>query len=309
VLVVGGTGLIGWHTVCEMHRRGHVVTAVARHRPSDGIFPRGVVFKMLDVVEASDAEVVGVIEGHDAVVQAVGADPRVLPRGSAQEYFHRVNVEATTRLFRCVREAGVRRAVLLTSYFHALRPEMADIHPYVRSRVESERLSLEEAKNGLELMMFGVVPGRKTMGSWFKWYALSPLPLFVPQGGTNAMSACALAQAVAGALEKGVPGQSYLVGGENLSYVDLLSRFSRIAGRRKRVRVVSKKYFRAVMRMTAFMLKLARRESGLVPVYLTDVMTDEMTFDPTPSAEALGYRTDDLDEAIGEIVGRISSQD
>ncbi|MFH1940479.1 MAG: epimerase, partial [bacterium] len=226
--------------------------------------------------------------------------------------FHRVNVDATGRLFRYAREAGVLRAVLLTSYFHALKPGMADVHPYVQSRVESERAVLEEATHGLELIVlqppyvFGMVPGRRTMGTLIKRYVFSSLPLFVPAGGTNAMSANALAQAVAGALERGIPGQKYLVGGENLTWADLVSRFARIAGRPKCVRVIPKKYFHCAMRIASLCLWLFRRESGLAPVPLTDVITEEMYFDPTPSAELLGYRTDDLDETIGEIVQGVS---
>ena len=44
------------------------------------------------------------------------------------------------------------------------------------------------------------------------------IPDFAPAGGTNYMSAEALAQAVRGALVHGEPGAAYLVGDQNMSY-------------------------------------------------------------------------------------------
>ena len=48
------------------------------------------------------------------------------------------------------------------------------------------------------------------------------MPVFAPEGGTNHMTAGSLAQAVSGALARGVGGTPYLVGDVNYSWKEYL---------------------------------------------------------------------------------------
>ncbi len=108
------------------------------------------------------------------------------------------------------------------------------------------------------------------------------------------MSVRSLAEAIRGALERPVRG-SFLVGDENLKNKALFKRFG---GRSLRLPTFLLRGFMALGKMV---LKLRRRESGLDPVKLVDVLASDMFFDPTESANALGYSRGHLDEAIGEI--------
>lgn len=308
ILVVGGTGFIGWHAVCELFRRGFDVTAMARQAPVKGLFPKGVHSVQADIVTSSEEELRRVVNGHDALVHAAGADPRTLPGRSASDYFYQVNVAASVRLFRIARYEGVKRAVMITSYFHTLRPEMIESHPYVRSRALSEKKSLDAALPDLGLMIlqppyvFGVVPDQNTLGTGLARYAGSRLPLLVPEGGTNAMSVQGVATAIAGAIERGEPGKRYLVGDENLSWAELISRFARFKNRLRPVHIIPTRSINFAMHAGTIFLRIMHKESGLAPVPLTRILTDKMFFDPAPAAAALGFLRGDLDRAIKEVV-------
>lgn len=297
VAVLGGTGLIGWHTANALRDQGHLVRVLARNPPKEDLKISQEEFQPIDLFKATDAELQEALQGCDALVQAAGADPRIVPKGSARDYFFEMNVTANDRLFAAAKAAGVRVVVLLTSYFHPLRPEMAR-HPYVASRIASEEKALDLDTEEFRVVIlqppyvFGAVPYRKGLGDSIS--RASWIPLLLPKGGTNAMSVRSLAEAIVGALTRPVRG-CFLVGDENLSYKTLFKRFGgRSLGLPTWV-------LRGVMWLGRGFLKLRGRESGLDPVALVDVLASEMFFDPDESANELGYSRGHLDEAIAEI--------
>lgn len=297
VAVLGGTGLIGWHTAKALKAAGFSVRILARKEPLSALNFSPGEFRSVDLFKADEPALQAALEGCTALVQAAGADPRVVPKGSARDYFFEVNVAANERLFTAAQKAGVQNVVLLTSYFHPLRPEM-EVHPYVASRIASEKAAL--ALNSPEFRVvilqppyvFGAVPGRKTLGDSIVKAAW--IPLLLPGGGTNAMSVTALAQAIVGAVERPVQG-TFLVGDENLSNKELFKRFG---GRSLRLPTF---ILRGFMWLGRAFLRLRGRESGLDPVKLVDVLASDMFFDPTESQQALGYSGGNLEQAISTL--------
>lgn len=298
IAVIGGTGLIGWHVARTLLANGHEVRVIARREPSAALGLSECEFASVDLYASKPEELRDALEGCDGIVQAAGADPRIVPSGSARDFFFQANVESNLRLFGAAREVGIRTGVILTSYFHALRPEMVD-HPYVASRLASETQLAELCGDTLRLVVlqppyvFGAIPGRASLGDTLA--KAVRIPLLVPHGGTNAMSVMALAEAVRGALERDEVRGSYLVGDENLSWRELIRRFG------GRSALLPTWLIRAVMWLGRIFLALVRRQSGLDPVRLTDVITSEMFFDPAPGQAALGYSGGDLDAAIADI--------
>ena len=298
VAVIGGTGLIGWHAARTLLGNGHEVRVIARREPSAALGLSDCEFASVDLYASEPEELRSALEGCDGIVQAAGADPRIVPTGSARDFFFQANVESNLRLFAAARAAGVRAGVLLTSYFHALRPEMAD-DPYVASRMASETQLSELCGDDLRLVVlqppyvFGAIPGRASLGETLA--KAVRIPLLVPRGGTNTMSVMALAEAIRGALERDDTRGAYLVGDENLTWRQMIGRFG------GRSALLPTCLIRAVMWLGRIALRLVRRQSGLDLVRLTDVVASEMFFDPTPSQEALGYSGGDLDTAIADI--------
>jgi nucleoside-diphosphate-sugar epimerase len=176
VAVLGGTGLIGWHTVNALRERGHGIRVFARSapRPALGI-------------------------GSTEYLQLNYINPRVAPKGRADTFFHDINVTANQRLLLAAVEAKVTVTVLLTSYFHPLRPHMKN-HPYVASRIASEAAAMElDSAGDIRVVIlqppyvFGAIPGRTTLGDNFALAAR--VPLLLPHGGTNAIGVSDFASA------------------------------------------------------------------------------------------------------------------
>ena len=107
ILIVGGTGFLGWRVAQEFLRRGHRISVLALPpMPAEGLLPAGTPVHLADLCQMSDNAVRTLLGGADGVVFAAGADDRVVPQAPAYPFYHRANVEAGVRLFRLAREAG-----------------------------------------------------------------------------------------------------------------------------------------------------------------------------------------------------------
>ncbi len=232
VLVVGGTGLIGGEAALLLKQSGHDVTLMSR-KPSTVPALADMSFLQGDYVNDDMAD--GRLQGFDWLVFAAAADIRNLPQDGSvtpADFYTKANDEAVPRFFAAARAAGIRRAVLVGTFYPQVAPHQIGVCPYVTSRhntdVAVRALSSEDFNvcsinapfvlghieglevpyiSGLVEYVRGNIPG---------------LPLFAPQGGTNHISARSLAQAIRNALEKGESGKAYLVGDENYSWKEYL---------------------------------------------------------------------------------------
>ena len=257
VLVIGGTGFLGYHAIQEFRNKGWGVTALGLP-PAPSADPSAVasgqtlhpavkvILQNLD--DASDEELLSILEGHTALVFAAGLDDRVTPKKPAYPKFHHANVETSLRLFQLAARAGVKRAVVLGSYFahfNRLWPKLklAERHPYIRSRVEQEQAltSIPGLQTcALELpYIFGSlpVPGWKPLWAPLVKYIRSSKILFYMKGGTACISAQTAGRAIVAVIEHGEAGQCYPIGQENLTWPQMLTRLA--AADERKVRVVT----------------------------------------------------------------------
>lgn len=310
VVVFGGTGFLGYHASRELLARGFDVVAVSRSPLPSGVrLPDEVALARADLLDADDAALRELVAGCRAVVFAAGADDRSTPQAPAHPYFHRANVEAAVRVLTLARDAGARCGVVLGSYFaHFARawPELrlAEVHPYVRSRVEQEAAvtSLGFPVSVLELpYIFGSMPGRRPLWTpLVRYLERTPVVLY-PAGGSNAVAVERVAEAIAGAVERESSG-AFAVGDENLPWSELLARLAGALRVRRRIVTVPTPLVRAAAAAYGWGTRLSGREGGLDPAPFITVQTREAFFDPAPAREALGFAGGGLDGAIADTV-------
>jgi nucleoside-diphosphate-sugar epimerase len=312
VIVVGGTGFLGYHAIQEFVKKGWQVTALGLPpAPPADLFPATVEVVLRDVEQASDAELSSLLGGHQALVFAAGLDDRFTPSKPAYPKFYHANVAVPLRLFQVAERAGIRRAVVLGSYFahfNRLWPGMrlAEHHPYIRSRVEQEEAltsipGLETCV--LELpYIFGKlpIPGWRPLWSPLVKYLVSSKKVFYMRGGSACISARTVGRAVIAAVENGKAGNCYPIGQANLSWVELLSRLAHAGGREIQV-VILPDWLLKLGGVGLWMMHTLRgKESGLDPRRFLPLQTAQTFIDPDASYAALGMDgvPDDLDEAL-----------
>ena len=314
VVVIGGTGFLGYYAVKEFIRRGHRVTVIALPPlPEEGLFPEDVGIILANIDELDDSSVTNILKGHDAIVFAAGADDRVIPRAPAYDFFYQANVRSCVRIITIAREAGIKRGVVLSSYFlhfDRLWPDekLTEYHPYIRSRKEQAQQSMNAAMPDLQLMIlelpyiFGSMPGRIPLWGPLIEYINSCYPLFYMKGGTNMIAVEHVGEAIVGAIERGRGGVSYTIGDENLTWVEFLERILHILGKKKRIIILPNFIIRFVLGILKLQHRIRGKEGGLDPAKLTALQTRDTFFDPSPSAKELGYGRGNLERAFEDTV-------
>jgi len=314
VLIVGGTGFIGYHTVKLFLHHDYKVTVLSLPPiPKEDFFDPEVETILADLNDIEDDSLQVILKEQDAVVFMAGADDRNTPKAPAYPFFYSANVQTCVRFFRLAREAGVKRGVLLGSYFahfDRIWPEMrlSHHHPYIRSRQEQEKQTLKATMPDLQLIIlelpyiFGAAPGLIPLWVPLIRYIRSPLPLFYTRGGTNIISVQNVADVVVRAIEKGKGGERYLIGDMNVSWTDLLNGLCQNMGRKKKVVILPDILVRMVMRFIRFYYIIKGKESGVDPVEFVKVQTKKTFFDPVVSHKVLGYGQGKIDEALKDTV-------
>lgn len=293
ILIVGGTGLIGGHAALHLAALGHRVTLAAR-RPAAAGTPLGELpFLAIDYLAGDHRAALRVF---DAVVFAAGNDIRHLPPGGDEAaHWQRANVEGVPRFFAQARDAGVRRAVLIGSFYPQAAPALVERSAYVRGRKLADEGARALAAVDFQVcslnapFVAGVVPGLVVPGlKAHANYALGRIPgipAFAMPGGVNFISTLSLSEAVAGALARGENGKAYLVGDENLSFLDYFGTYFEAAGRTEPLPVID-------------------QEHPLLPdLALYAGRGGTVYYEPDPEETALlGYRRNDMRRCLREIV-------
>ncbi|MGK4001226.1 NAD-dependent epimerase/dehydratase family protein [Sorangium sp. So ce1036] len=243
-LVTGATGFLGSHLVAELRRAGHEVVALCRTE-APALAGAGALVRRGDVLDA--ASVRAAAEGCEGLFHCAG---RVSRRREDAELLYRIHVEGTKITLDACRDAGVKRAVVAsTSGVVAVSRDPNDIRdetaeppidliarwPYYRSKLYAERAALDRngpafevvAVNPSILLGPGDVHGAST-GDVVSFLERR-LP-FVPAGGLSFVDARDAAHGMVLAMEKGRPGERYLLGAANMSLEVFFRRLSRISG-------------------------------------------------------------------------------
>lgn len=296
VLVIGGTGLIGAHAAVLLDQLGHQVSVGGRQAP-EAVSP----VASLGFVEGDYARGDfnrGALEGFEAVVFAAGQDVRhVRPEDADADFWSRYQSHAVPELARTARDVGVTRFVQVGSCYHVVRPDLIATVPYVRARRDADELARAFATPKFAVTtlnpgpIVGLLPGasQRRFGRMVQWARGERddrlPPLFAPPGGTNYMTARSLAEAIAGALERGEPGAAYLVGDENLTYAEYFQMLVDAAGGTARIEVRDEEHPFLPDRMIV-------PGRGSVTAYEP----------PEDEVELLGYRRNDVAATLAEMV-------
>lgn len=211
----------------------------------------------LDSLTGIDAEMVtgdlrepaklrSALEGCDALVH-VAADYRLWVRDPEQMYA--ANVRGTRELLKLARESGVQRVVYTSSVatmgFRTDGTVVNEETPvsltdmighYKRSKFLGELEAVQAAKAGQHVIILNpttpIGPGDSKptpTGRIIVDFLNQRFPAYVDTG-LNLVDVAEVARTHVVALERGTPGERYILGGENLTLKQILDRMSAITG-------------------------------------------------------------------------------
>ncbi len=245
VFITGATGFVG----------GHVARCYAAEGAKLRLLTRQT--SRLDSLAGIDAEMVTgdlrepaklrcALEGCDALVH-VAADYRLWVRDPEQMYA--ANVTGTRELLKLAHEVGVQRVVYTSSVatmgFKADGTIVNEETPvslaemighYKRSKFMGELEAIRAAQTGQHVMILNpttpIGPGDSKptpTGRIVVDFLNKNFPAYVDTG-LNLVDVAEVARMHVVALDRGTPGERYILGGENLTLKQILDRMSAITG-------------------------------------------------------------------------------
>jgi dihydroflavonol-4-reductase len=315
VFLTGASGFVGGHVLRALLDAGYEVRALVR-----GSLPPFADLGRAETVAGDlerPGELVDALRGCRSLVH-VAARYSFAP--AERPALARVNVLGTAGLLEAARIAGVERAVV-TSSSAAVGPAHHDGRPateadwppaedgasaYHRSKVEQERAALAAQVPVVRVLPTAPVgPGDwkpTPTGQLVLDFLRGRMVLRPPAGGLNLVPVEDVARGHVLALERGRPGERYLLAGENLTLDSVWELLARLCGRRvPRARIP---YGAALALALADELRCRVRPGARPAVPLEGVRMSRhlMHADGTRAEVELGYRAGPVGPALDRAV-------
>ena len=312
-LVTGATGFVGWHVARALLERGDSVRALARDpaklRELSGI--QGVQGDLRDSASLERA-----VEGC-SVVFHVAADYRLWTREPEEMY--RSNVEGTRAMLEASRRAGVERFVYTSTVGcidvppNGIGDETTPARlehmqgPYKRSKLLAEHVALEFAERGFPVVIvnptapvgdhdFKPTPTGKIVVDFVR----GAIPAYVDTG-LNVVDVRDVARGHLAACERGVPGERYILGAENLTLQQILAALAGILKRNPpRIQIPYVVAYAAGVASTAW-ANLTGKEPR-APLDAVRMSRKKMWVSHDKAARELGYAPGPAADALGRAV-------
>jgi dihydroflavonol-4-reductase len=244
LFITGATGFVGAHVARLAAAQGAELRLLSRSTSNRSNLPENAEIVTGDLRNPSTFA--SALKGCDAVIH-VAADYRLWVPDPSEMY--QANVEGTRELLRHAREAGVPRVVYTSSVAtmgfkhdgtivdeNTPVSETAMIGHYKRSKWLAEQVALEAARSGQHVMILnpttpiGSLDVKPTpTGRIVVDFLNKNFPAYVDTG-LNLVDVEEIARMHLVALERGTPGERYILGGENLTLKQILDRLAAITG-------------------------------------------------------------------------------
>ncbi len=317
VLVTGATGYIGMR-ICEaLAAKGHQVHALYRSAtkaaPLKG--QEGIELFQGDILDA--ASIARAIKGTDAVIHVAAF---AKPWAPDRNIYHRINVQGARTVFEAAHRSDVPR-VVFTSTAGVISPSeggrLSDEHTprriphftdYEASKAEAEALARQMVRDtGIEIVIVnptrvygpGLLSDSNGVTRMVKLYLEGKFRL-IPGNGRSVGNYVYIDDVVRGhlaALQKGQPGHRYILGGENVSFLQFFETLAKVTGKRYRMF----KLPMPLMSMAAHAMHLRAEWLGTPPLITppwvkkyvynwalsTERMEKELGIRPTPLEQGL----------------------
>ncbi len=318
--VTGATGFVGSHVAQELAALGAELRLLVRPtsptRNIESLKAERVVGELGDTAALRAA-----MSGCDAAFH-IAADYRLWTRDAADVVaMYRSNVEGTRSVIEAARQAGVKRVVycstVATMGFTANGRPADENSPvrlddmighYKRSKFLAEQVALEAGKSGGDVVIVNPTApvGEQDVkptptGRIILDFLKRQFPAYVDTG-LNLVDVREVARGHIAALQKGKPGERYILGGENLTLKQILDKLAAITGlAAPRVKLPYVVALAAGVGDTVVTGRIRRREPR-VSLDAVRIGRKKMWVTSAKAERELGWRTVPVEDALRRAV-------
>ncbi len=304
VLVTGGTGFVGSHTVAALIEKGHDVRLLVRSpdRIAPALEPLGVAKVDSIVGDVTDANAVErAMEGCQAVLHAAAVyslDSRAAKR------IRETNVRSADLVLGTAIRLGLDPIVYVSSIAALLPPDgevltpdspvKAPLGAYIRSKAEAEKVARKYQGDGAPIVttypaaVWGPHDPHFGDGSRIAAEILKGRLAFVPSGGVHVVDVRDVAQVHAAPLEAGRGPRRYIAAGTYMDLKEIVLGLAEVTGRNLPTRTVPARWMLPVGRLADLARRVLpfRLPLSFEGIYITSL---EARFDDSRTREELGF--------------------
>lgn len=312
--VTGATGFVGSNLVKTLLDQGWAVTVVARKDSSrQDIEDLPIDIRFGDIVDLPSLRE-SMPDRVDAVFH-VAASTNVWAGNNDEQ--DRVNIGGTRNVVECAIEARAGRLLLTSSFttwgfqdqvINELSPRSLDSDwiNYVRTKRISENIVKDAVQAGaLDAVILnpGHILGPGDRNNWSRMIRMvseNALP-GVPPGGGDFADVREVAKAHVAAFHKGEPGAHYLLGGEDVSFAEVIRLVAEILGKEVPTRITPAWLLRTLAHGKAVIAAFTRRPPDITPES-AKMICHHVRCDSSHAMTALGYRHTPIRQLLQDTV-------
>ena len=314
IAITGASGHVGINLCKSLRERGHEVRALV-HRNSSVL--RNLDITLVDGDLLDKESLIPLISGAEIVFHLAA---RISITGDRNGLVRNINTEGTRNMIELSKKLGVRRFIHFSS-IHAFRQEPhnqildenrplvgQEAFAYDRSKADGERIVMQAASEGFDAFVLSptAIVGPmdyepSLMGKAFLQLYHHQIPALVP-GGYNWVDVRDVVDGAIKSIEKGKPGEKYLLSGHWHSLPEVAALIAKHTGKRI-VRTVMP-FWLAWIGLP--FITLFSRISGRVPLYtresLSIIIHGSKRISHEKAAKELGYSPRPMDETAHDLL-------
>lgn len=324
ILVTGATGYVGHNLAQALAQRGNLVHVLVRNIASRDI-PQHKNIRVFGGDITDRRSISAAINGCEEVYHTAAL---VKLFSKDRSLFQKINVEGTMNLLSEAIENKVKR-FLFTSTCSVIGPSpglpMNETDPriisfdneYEYTKYLAEKLVTQYADKGLFTI---IVSLSKVYGPGIETHPLSVntevkkfvqgRTVLIPKPGTLATNYCYINDVVEGhmlAMAKGITGEKYILGGENISYRDLFQKIRSLSGTKAGIIEVPKVFVQLWALAQWIRFAFTGKEPFVTKKAVRQVFCNKV-FSSEKAVRQLGYRITDIEEALQQTIQFLKQQ-
>lgn len=309
ILVTGATGFLGNNLVRRLIQDQHQIVTTIRAtsdlRSLDGLGVEAIHANLTDAVSMAP-----VLEDVELIIHSAAMIHLGFSRRESSLAF---NVGSTETLAQAARRKGIR--MIQISSVDTLPAAINDVVvdeqtqgqmkcecSYVVSKRAADDAFRDEVRLGLDGVivcpgfMLGPNDWKPSSGEMLLTVARTPL-FFAPGGGCSAVDVRDVAEGIVAAIEFGRAGETYILGGENVTYFDLWSRMAKAVGCWPPRRKMRNWFAHSIGKVGDAFSKFSKNELVVNSAALQMGQLQNW-YSSEKAVRELGYRIGDVDVAI-----------
>lgn len=320
ILITGASGFLGRHLAQQLKAEGHNVFGLSRSARADAILVADGVTPVRGDLLQPEQLATAFAQPFDAVFHTAADTSQWAPNDDRQT---RVNVEGSRALAEAALAAGVAAFIHTSSvsaYSHrvhgTLREDVAQRGgeswiTYERSKYLGEQAVRAVAARGLPLVVMqpAHILGPGDTSNWSRLIRLidqGKLP-GVPPGSGSFADVREVARAQVRAWQRRRFGETYLLGGEHLRFLDLVTRVGSKLGRKTPARATPGWALMAWARVVDALSRITRREPDITPRAAMFVIHD-LIVDSGKAQRELDYAITPMDRLLDDTIAWLRSE-